>query len=343
MRKLVFLLAVVFLSFSVLGQVNYEVETGVEETRMNVTAKLDCSEREDNCPVNSWRLEWRIPENAEILNISDSQGQIDDYSVGNRVVSLSTNEGPKRTEERIRFKLRISEEAEKLADDFYSRDISLPSLEDAVTSGTIESKYLISGKITSEFDRSFDGRQMMFKGEGAANAVVNFGNGSEESGYTFFGQPNGDVSLAYRIAVGTTGLRQSYSTIPVVIFPDNKYNSEVSSWSQGEYSSGIVRMREDVGEVFPAVLAEETVHAFNDEALAFDRTSSSWLDEGIAGYTQSTVRKKLLGERKTREIFGNTTSYRENRGGSLFEIDKHSQGNPDTLWQYYEIMESAET
>ncbi len=336
MKKPIFLLSAIFLAFSVLGQVNYEVETGVEETRMNVTAKLDCSEQEDNCPVNSWRLEWRIPENAEIINLSDSLGKISDYNSANEVVTLSTNEGPKRTEEVIRFRLKITEEAEKLADEFYSREVSLPSLEDTETSGKIENKDLISGKVTSGFEKSFDTGEMAFKGEGAANAVVNFGNGSERGEYTFFGRPEGNVSLAYKIAVGTTGLRQTYSKIPVVVLSDAKYDSDVSSWSQGEYSSGVIRIRESTDDAFPAVLTEETVHAFNDESLDFDRTSSSWFDEGIAGYTQSITRKKLLGESKTREIFGNITSYRENREGSFFKIEKPSQGDPDKLWQYYQ-------
>jgi hypothetical protein len=114
------------------------------------------------------------------------------------------------------------------------------------------------------------------------------------------------------------------------------YEDKVSEWSRGEYSGGVIRMRGGLEGDFAPVLAEETVHAFNEETLNFDNTSSTWLDEGIAGYTQAMVRKKLSGESKTRTLFGEERSYSERRDGSLYKITKPSKGDKQKLWQYYQ-------
>lgn len=336
MRKVILPLLIISLATFAAGQVTYDVDADREEVDINVSAKLECPADETNCPVNSWRLEWKIPENAEVMNISDSLGEIEDYQVDNQVVNLETNQGLKREEEKVTFQLEIDREAEQKADGLYTRKLSLPSLQSENTSGEIIVPDLISGTITSGFQNSFSNNSMRFRGQGASNVVLNFGEGTQEDEYVFFGEPGQNVSLAYDIAVGTTGLSQSYPQIPVQVLSDGEYDSESYNWSEGQYRQGLITMREDLEERFPAVLAEETVHAFNDEALSFDRTRSSWLDEGLAGYTQAMVSKSLVGSRRTREIFGDDNSYMQDMQGSFYEVTKSSKGNPEKLWKYYQ-------
>lgn len=336
MRKLFLPLLIISLATFAAGQVTYDAEADREEVNMNVSAKLECSESGTNCPVNSWRLEWKIPEDAEVMNVSDSLGEIEDYQVDNQVVSLETNQGPKRKEEKVTFRLRIDKNAEERADRLYTRKLSLPSLQSENTSGEIRVPNLKSGTMTSGFRNSFSNNSMQFRGQGASNVVLNFGDGAREDEYVFFGENGENVSLAYDVAVGTTGVSQSYPQIPVQVLSDDEYDSESYSWSEGQYSQGLITMREDLDERFPAVLAEETVHAFNDEVLSFDRTRSSWLDEGLAGYTQAMVSKSLVGSERTREIFGEENSYRQNMQGSFYEVTKSSKGDPERLWQYYQ-------
>ena len=334
MKKLLGIL-ILFLMSSAAAQVSYDIEAGKDSVEMNSTIVLECDTQDENCPVNSWQVSWDIPENAEVVSLEDSQGVIGDYSVESDALSFQTNTGPRRSSERIDIELYIEEDAEKFGD-LYRREVSLPGFQGESNQGTLEVENLLSATISSDFEKSFGKNRVNFSGSGASNVQVNFGEGDEVGEYVFFGDRLDNSSLAYRIAVGTTGRTQDFPKIPVRVLPDGEYDDQVSEWSGGEYTSGIIRIRQNPEENQAAVLAEETVHSFNDAAFSFDETSSSWLDEGIAGYTQAMVRKKMLGKDKTREVFGKDTSYRETREEGIYQVTKPSKGDKEELWEYYQ-------
>ena len=333
MKKLAFLLLTIFLVFSAAAQVTHQIEAERENARLNTTIFLTCSEEStQSCPVNSWQLGWQIPDNAEVARITDSQGEIEDYSRSDDKLQIQTNRGPARKSEKIKIELRLDKNTDEIVDGLNTRKISLPGLPSKNTTGTVLNKDLISASITEGFVGDFSKNRVDFKGKGGLNIQLNSGEGKEEGDYTFFGGKIENSSLAYRISVGTTGLTQRYSSIPVAVMEGEKYDSKASSWSEGEYSAGVVRIRE-TDDNSAHVLAEETVHAFNDEALSFDRTTSSYIDEGVAGHTQSQVRKKILGEDRIREVFGEEVTYTKIENGSLYQYKKPSNGKKEKLWR----------
>jgi len=334
MRK--FLIFFVFISLVSLGtaQVDYDISADSENLRVNTTILLDCSNN-SQCPVNSWDLEWQIPEDAEITNLSDSQGAINDFSRTGDTIQIETNKAPKRKAEKLTFNYVMDSSARKIADGLHSWRVTISAFPDRSTTGSLEADGLLSGRVSEGFEYSYSNDSLSFRGQGPGEVLVNFGQGSTSDYYTFFGgEKNG--SLAYKVSVGTTGFRQSYDSIPVVLKSDLEYETSVSPWSQGEYTAGVIKIRKDLEQSFQPVLAEETVHASNSEALKFDRTSSAWLDEGLGSYTQSMVRRKLEGPARMRQIFGNETSYIVERNGSRFRVTKPSTGNRDVLWNYYQ-------
>lgn len=335
MKKLLILAAVVFLGSAVSGQVTYSIDAGVDQAEINTTAVVECNEDSSSCPVNSWSLQWNIPENSVVRNISDSQGEVDSYERTGDVLEILTNTGPPRTSEKIHIDIVDGSNAEEITDNFYRRSISLSGFSGKSNSGEASADSLLSSRITRDFRKSYDDNSVVFSGSGAGNIRLNFGNGAEKQYYSFFGtERNG--SLAYRVAVGTTGLRQSYRLIPVAVLDRDEYNDQVFSWSEGEYGSGVIKLRQGLGEDFQPVLAEETVHAFNDDALSFDSSSSTWLDEGLAGYVQSMVRRSLEGAERSRTLFGDETSYTIRENGSRYRITKPSKGDREVLWNYYD-------
>jgi hypothetical protein len=334
MKKIFHLLFLILLPLAS-AQVIYDIEAKQEEVRINSSIVLKCDEEDENCPVNSWRLSWDLPENAEIISLRDSQGEIEEYSLEGSTLELTTNTGPRRTSEKIDVEMRVDENAEEFGT-LYRREVSLPGFSEKSNSGTLRAESLLSATVSSDFSKSFGDDNVNFSGQGASNIQVNFGEGLERGDYVFFSGEVQNASLAYRIAAGTTGLRQDFPRIPVRVLEDAEYEREGSEWSGGEYTSGLIRIRQNPDENQVAVLAEETVHAFNDNALSFDKTSSSWLDEGIAGYTQSMVRMKLVGEGREREVFGKDVSYTEERGGDIYRVTKPSKGEKEALWKYYQ-------
>ncbi|MFB6159373.1 MAG: hypothetical protein ABEJ95_07015 [Candidatus Nanohalobium sp.] len=325
-------LLLLLLAAEAAGEVTYSVDLDREEVRVNSSMVLSCGETGE-CPVNSWQLDWRLPDDAEILRVEDSIGRIEDYRRQGDVLKVDTNTGPRRTSETVRIEMKVEREARRLSQGLYQRKLSLPGLKGENTTGKVEAENFLSYSISPGFQASIRNNTLFFSGEGGTSLTLNTGQGYKGRYYTYFNQKlNG--SMPYRIAVGTTGLRQDYPRIPVAVLDEEEYEAQAAVWSEGEYSAGVIRLRNSTERKAP-VLAEETVHAFNDRALNYDRTSSSYLEEGIAGYVQYLVRKKQVGEARTRELFGNATEYTDKRNGTLYQVTKPSKGKADELWNYY--------
>lgn len=337
MKKLLllaFLLAA--FSFTATADVYHEAEVSEEGMLLNTSIQLEC---ENNCPVNKWSLTWQLPDSAEVIGVKDSIGEIDDYTVENDRIQITTNSGPKRRNETVLLQLNVTEDSEEIYNGLYQRRISLPGFSGEETSGVIRAENLISGWKSYGFETSYANSSMKFQGEGPVNLRVKFGEGTETDYYTFFGDYTGNVSQAYEISIGTTGLEQDFERFPVASMPSDVYNRTANRWSAGEYLGGSMMIRQGLGDDYVPVLAHETVHGLNDRELNWDRTSSAYFDEGTSEYIEFLVRKKLSAEnrdvRPPGEVFGEDVRWDPDPNDRRYSLIP-SSGDRDELWQYYQ-------
>jgi len=338
-RFLVFsVLLVFFVSFGS-ADVFYEVESDEDDVEVNTTLRVDCDVEGSNCPVNRWRLNWSLPSDSEVLSIRDSIGEIEDYNVRDKNLSIVSNSGGRRSSETINIQYRVFRDAEEIHKGLYKRNLDLPGFRGEKTSGVVSNPDLVSGWMGRGFDTSYTEDNMSFTGTGSSSLRINFGRGNETEYYSFFGGNPDNTSLAYEVSVGMTGLVQGFDRFPVALMNPSEYNGSVVGWSSGEYVAGSFRMRDNLEDDFLPVLAHETVHGLNERELNWDSTSSTWFDEGAAKYVESMMNFHLNGREKTRKLFGESTTYTEDRNGQRYRVTAPSAGNPDRLWKYYQDNE----
>lgn len=337
MKKLLLLaLLLLAFSFTATADVYHEAEVSEEGMLLNTSIQLEC---QNNCPVNKWSLTWQLPDSTEVIGVEDSIGELDDYTVQNDRIQLTTNSGPKRMNETVLLQLSVTEDSDEIYNGLYQRRISLPGFSNEESSGVIRADNLISGWKSYGFDTSYTDNTMKFRGEGPVNLRVKFGSGTETDYYTFFGDYSGNVSQAYEIAIGTTGLEQDFKRFPVASMPSDVYNRTANRWSAGEYLGGSMMIRQELGGDYIPVLAHETVHGLNDRELNWDRTSSAYFDEGTSEYVESLVRKKLSAEdedvRPPGEVFGEDVRWDPDPGDGRYSLIP-SSGDREELWGYYQ-------
>ena len=336
MRKTVFLISLLLMVSGVFAQVFHEVDFDEASVELNTTVRLSCDSSGDNCPVNSWRLNWNVPDDAVITSIRDSIDRIEDYERRQESLLLTTNRGQRRTSETVEISMRMTGGAEEIHNGLYKREFSPPGFSGKRNSGYIQNSNIISGWTGYGFQPSFSQSNMTFRGTGSSRVRINFGNGNKTEYYEFFGGNPDNTSLAYEISVGMTGLIQDFKRFPVALMKPTKYEDSVVSWSSGEYVGGSFRMRKNLGDKFLPVLAHETVHGLNERELKWDQTSSTWFDEGSAKYVESMVNLKIKGLGRTSNLFGEDVEYRTTINGSQYKVTLPSKGQREELWSYYQ-------
>ncbi|MFB6208608.1 MAG: hypothetical protein ABEJ56_00545 [Candidatus Nanohaloarchaea archaeon] len=336
-RKTLTVLVLILLSTLSAAEIQYRGEVYRDKILMNTTVELECN---NPCPVSRWRLSWNLPEDAEILRVEDSLGEIEDYEKNGNSLSITTNRGEPRRRETVKIQMRIDREAKKIYRDLHYRRFSIPSFKGEKTTGVFHVEDLISGWIGFGFNTSFRGEEFRFSGEGPTNFRVNFGEGKKTEYYEFFGPKREKSEKAYRLSVGTTGLVQQFEKFPVAVMDDKSFNETVNRWSAGEYTAGTLTLRNDLDENHLPILAHETVHGLNDRFLRWDRTKSSYLDEGVAEYTEYLMKHRLYSQGKTdvgpAELFGEEKKFRVKKQGTTYIYTVPSQGSKEKLWSYYQ-------
>lgn len=331
-----FLSALLLLAGSAAAEeVYYEMDVGQEQVLMNTTVVLDCDG--ERCPT----LRWAVPEDGEVLSVRDSSGEITDYEVENGGISVRPGNDRAKQQETFKMEFRIDREAEEVYDGLYQRRLSLRSFEDKETSGNIHVDGFLSGWTGYGVKTSIEGNNLSFRTEGPLSFRVKFGDqqGYSTEYYEFFGGRPENSSMAYEIAVGTTGEQLQIKRLPVALLPDQLFNETVSRWSSGEYVSGSAKMRQGLEDKFLPVLAHETVHALNDRELKWDSTSSSYFEEGTSRHVEYLVKKKLYNESiidiPPRELFGESVRYDPDKSDNYYTT-LPSKGSADVLWGYYQ-------
>lgn len=317
------------------SQVTYDMETSTNEANLSADIELDCNRF--NCP----QLTWGKPSGYEVVNITDSEGEITDYQETSEQIEVDTGSPHQGNTKILTINFRTEEDAEEIYEGLYKRRVSLSGFNDEDLQGQATTNNLISGDIGYGFQTSYADNEFNFTGQGPINIDVNFGEGKETEYYSFFGQaPDYDTSEAYEISVGTTGQLQNYEKIPVAVMPPEVYNSTQTTWSSGEYSSGTIRMRDNEKDEFKPTLARETVHALNDDFFDWDKTSSSYIDEGTSEFVGYLMERRQVPtedrDEQVRQIFGEDLSYTTTIDGQRYRITKPSRGDKEVLWNYYQ-------
>ena len=339
MKKFLPVILLILASTMVSGQVYHEVNAGTENATVNTTVVLECDPETPSCPVNSWKLEWTMPENAEVNRIHDTLGEITDYTVTGKNVEIRTNSGQRRQSETVEISMVIEKNAKEIHRGLHKREFSLAGLKGSQSSGYVKSPGLISGWIGYGSKPVFYDSNMSFATQGSTAVRVNFGEGNKSKYYEYFGIPARNSESVYEISVGMTGLVQDFQRFPVAVMAPEEYNQSVVGWSSGEYIGGSFRMRKDLGERFKPVLAHETVHGLNDRVLKWDSTSTSWFDEGSAKYVEFLVQRKLYNngetDRPPAELFGKEKRYDPDESDDTY-YTLPPEGDREKLWSYYE-------
>jgi hypothetical protein len=337
MRKKILVLltaATVFTGFAA-GQIYYEIDADENQLLMNSTVKMSCDTAMDNCPVSVWTLTLNKPESSEVLNVNSSFGDVKRYNVRGDQITIEVSSEQPQSSVAIMINYRIDDKAKEIKDGLYYRQIGLPGFSGEKNYGTIDADNLINGGVSYGFRSSIGERALNFTGSAPSNAWINFGEGYETDYYEFFGAEPESSEKAYEISVGTTGVVQRFERFPVALLDNTKYNETVNRWSSGQYINGKLVLREDLKKDFLPVLAHETVHGLNAEAMAWDQTESAYIDEGTSKYIEFLVRKTEISH-PTRELFGEEVSYIREKNGNRYRYTLPPKGSKEALWQYYE-------
>lgn len=319
----------------------YDVAVDGESARLNVTFELYA----DEPGVNYWRTSWRVPDGGTVLSVSDSQGEITDYTVEDGTIRFETNRGPTRTREVIDIRVRIdgivSEEYREL--DLVQLQLSgfadsRPDVPDEVTQVRVETERdLLSMSHSFGFAMALDSHAVNLSGTGPVNlhmAVSDAGVAYEN--FVRFGP--GDLSTAddmYWVPAAVTGFLPAVNRYPVVVYPEERYDEAVDAWSAGQYrTGGIIFIQEETlaSDQGPAILLHEVMHGFNEQALRWTTARRTWFDEGTASYVEWLVNANRTVPQA--EIFGE--SVRINRSYTF-----PPRKTPDDLWDYYESGSDA--
>lgn len=327
--KLYIAVIILFLLPLASSQVYYDVELDEESVDINTSIVSECS---TNCPG----LQWRTPEEAEIIKVKDDRGDID-YTKQNNVIEIP-GEVTTRNNRTIRIEAVVETPAEEIYNGLYTRSLSLPSFEDKQTQGLLKNDNIISGTVRPDFETSFKQEKVEFDGKGPGNAEINFGEGNTTEYYKIFGEDIEEIDTAFRVAIGTTEIESEYKYFAVALMPEHKYEANFDSWSAGTYSSGVIALRENLEDQLLPVTAHETVHALNHHKLEWDETDSAYFDEGVAEYSEFLMTKKLYSkeERTTGpgELFGDEKRYDDPEDQRRY-YKVPPRGDREDLWEYY--------
>ncbi|MFB6180984.1 MAG: hypothetical protein ABEJ93_03840 [Candidatus Nanohalobium sp.] len=331
---LLLVLVTAFSAAAAANQVHYIVDADRETANMTVQVRFDC---EADC-AEQWQLNWDLPQNASVEKIVNDGREIRDYTVIDNRLTASSYPDSEEDPEVFHLHLKIDRKASNVFKGLYKREFNLRSFEEANTTGRIQVENLLSFWTSHGVKTSLNSDNLSFKTEGPLRIRFKTGNGYSTEYYEFFGAEPEEAELAYKVSAGTTGLSLNSPKLPVAVMPEKRFNKTVSPWSSGEYTEGSAKMRQGLGTRFLPVLAHETVHALNERFLSWDRTSSSFFEEGTSSYIEFLVTKKLYrtGERDRppRTLFGEDKRFDPDPDDNYYRT-LPSKGDREVLWNYY--------
>lgn len=352
--RVALLLGLTFL-FSLHGAAitTYDIDVQGDTAHINVSFELYSSLDEDGEPrkINYWQASWTPPPNSEVIRLSDTQGEITDYTFTNGVIRFETNRGPRRSKEVVDLELVTQD----IIDDTYN-GLDLVKLQlsgfsdlrddvpDEVTQVTVETdRRLLSASHTYEFEYDLQRYGANYRGAGPLNLHLAISDtGEYYENYVLFGTANlTEADQIFWLVPAMTGFVPEYNRYPVIVLPDDEYDQQVDSWSAGQYrSGGLIFLRESTAESddLPAIMLHEVVHAFNEHRIRWSESGLAWFDEGVAKYVEFMVKHEK--DIRQPEIFGSEVTWtgpcRDESKGRRCVYTLQPRGTPDQLWNYYE-------
>ncbi|MFB6245590.1 MAG: hypothetical protein ABEJ03_04565 [Candidatus Nanohaloarchaea archaeon] len=333
MERIVLVTGLVLVLGSLAGaQTFYQVDAGEETALVNTSTRLECEE----CPVSSWTVRLKIPNDARILNVTSQNGEVIRSRTSGDILKVETST-PAARSEKITAVYTTKAGRNRVKGGLYTRRLSLSGFPERTTSGIIRSENLLNARVGEGFRFSPGEDSVNFSGEGPTNVVIATGQGREKENFEFFGKPTERSSLAYRISAGTLSTSNRFERFPVAKLDTETYDRRLNNWSAGQYVNATIVMRSDLENEEAPILAHETVHGLNQQLLGAG-SIDAWFDEGTARYVEYLTRKALSANNsdiRTRNVFGEDTSYTDYRNGRRYRYTLFSKGDRKDLWNYY--------
>lgn len=328
-----------------------QYDVNVSNQQANITTLLDI----DGGSATTWQLSWTMPTEGEILSIEDESGSMD-YTVDGKRVEFTTNQDFNRNEEQVRIKMRSTAAVDTEYDPLKKLELSLSQLQTQDSTGEVRAEIHVDEPLISwrpghnVNHEKVDASTIKFSSENPFNPKLFYSQGGDRTQH--FAMFNTDYTPTaaeefYSIIPVTTGFQPPYQRFPVVVLSDNRYESEVDQWSSGQYLGGglIILKQSTINDPedgpcnnedsrAAATLLHEVTHGFNEHALAWDRTQSSWFDEGTGKYVEYVVNN--LRSIRQAEIFGEEIEWEARHDGDRYKCTLAPRQRPEDLYNYYQ-------
>ncbi len=317
MKRLVFLLILIFVLIPAHAEVIHDISVSQETLKINSTLILQSDEI-----LDYWEVSLSMPSDSEIIKIKDSVGIIEDYEFVGDELSFKTNS--KRSKTKIVNIIYSVPVKEKYG--FKSSSLGLFGFGNETTTILAPNfSYFFVPNAEIQY-----GEEIKAKGKGPLNAKILFG-GEKESEHFF---TNSELNLSelenyYWILEGLTGIEPP-TKFGIAVLSEEEYEGDLEKWSAGIFTGGLIVVREDLKDKKKMkTLMHETAHGFNSFVLDWDNTKISWFDEGIATCTGSIISRLL--NQTTPELFGEEIRWREKN--KIYYLEPYQK--PEDLLNYY--------
>jgi len=279
-----------------------------------------------------WHIGWDIPQDYEIISVSDELGQIG-FNAYTGYIYFETHR--LRTNERrinIQYFLKdaISTEYEPLR----KVHLQLSGFYDEKTIVNVYLPGLISGDASYNFTEYFQDNFAQFVGYGPVDIILFYSfSGREYDNYILFGPA--DLTVAdnmFSLVTNITGIPKPYKRLPVVVLNDADFEKQAQPWSSANHNrGGLILIKKSVanGPYNASTILHETTHAINAKVLKWNQVDATWFDEGMGTFIEFLANQRL--GLKQGELFGENKIIKQ---GSEKIVIK-SRGDKEMLWDYY--------
>ena len=317
----------------------YDIAVEGNSVLVNATFELYSSSPKEK--VNYWTTTFSMLPGSQLLGVSDSKGEITNYTVSEGKIRIETHKGGLKDREVVSLLYRSQGLVNKEYLPLKKLNLSLSAFGDTRPDVPDEKTFVsvqLDGKLISfinslGFSSQPAKQEIKFAGDGPVAFTLFYGDGKDYKHYTLFGRGNLTAAdEAFGIIPAVTGMLPESDRLPVVVLSKNEYNKRINEWSAGEYRGGVIVMDQS-GKDFSSSLLHETAHGINERALRWKQSEESWFDEGVAKYVEFLYTLET-GARQP-EIFGEDVTWTE--GFTIYTLP--SRSTSEELWDYYQSGE----
>lgn len=339
-KKMFFLLFFAFLFSSVFSQeITYKVE--VMNSKAFITSFLLLESKKK---VNFFQASVLLPEKAKVLTISDSKGEIKDYSVMGKNLNFQTNYSIAKKQEMVKIEMVADSVVDKKFAPLNSIEFSFPGFEGKPIIVEISVPGIIAFETLNDFNYFLDSNKLVLQGKGASSVKLFYSSsGMQTKKYVVFNFSGlSDAELYnkgfkfadrdYWVLGQITGLSLPFKKIPVVVLKDHEFEKEINSYSEGLYrTGGIIVIKESAfKENAASIIIHESIHAINAQVFSWNASNTAWFDEGTAKLGEFI--EKIILKEQTPNLFNEKKTYY--KGNTKYILSPYS--DIQLLFDYYD-------